>query len=257
VTTPAQPFPAAASANPTTAAVDAPGWRAAAQARGYDYRESWQNPPLPGLMFRGAQSTVATNVIESTAASNPFTAGTLTAQYSADGPAVHSSFIAIRLHRSMPNIVLVNARRGALRQANIGMGSRQMMQLPGSFDRAFTLYCPMGAERVAAEIFTPELMQIFLDSLPGGDIEVSDEWMFVYDEGRRFSTPEALERIERVGLRVQDEIVRRDFASLHEGAVAAMAQPPVARMRGLQFAAVLVVSAVAAVLAGVWALVDH
>ena len=251
---PAQPVPPAHS---NTAAVDAPGWRAAAQSRGYEYRERWQNPPLPGLLFRGVGEATATNVVVSAAEANPFTAGTLTAHYAADGAPVVSSFIAIQLHRSMPNIVLVNARRGALRQANIGMGSRQMMQLPGSFDRAFTLFCPLGAERLASEIFTPELMQVFLDTLPGGDIEVSGEWMFVYDDGRRFSTPEALERIERVGLRVQDEIVRRDFASLRDSAVATMAAPPVARMRGPQFAAVLVVAAVAATLAGIWALAPH
>jgi hypothetical protein len=257
VTAPVEPLPPS-SATPSTAAVDAPGWRAAAQARGYEYREQWQDPPFPGLLFRGTgDPTTATNVVECTSHANPFVAGTLTAQYTSAGGPVLSSFIAIRLNRSMPNIVLVNARRGALRQANIGMGSRQMMRLPGSFDRAFTLYCPIGAERVAAEIFTPELMQIFLESLPGGDIELCDDWMFVYDEGRRFSTPDALDRIERVGLRVQDEIVRRDFASLHESTLAESSAPTVPRMRGLQFAAVLVVSAVAAVLAGVWALVER
>lgn len=255
MTTSAQPFPSDADRGLNTAAVDAPGWRAAAQARGYGYREHWPNPPFPGLLFRASGSTIATNVVESSSATNPFTAGTLSGEYVAGGAPVVSSFIAIRLLRSMPNVVLVNARRGALREANIGMGSRQMMRLPGSYDRSFTLYCPIGHERVAAEIFTPELMQVFLESLPGGDIEVSDEWMFVYDEGRRFSTPEALDRIERVALRVQDEIVRRNFASLHDEPLAEVADQPVARMGGVQFAVIIAASVAAAALAGVWALV--
>jgi hypothetical protein len=209
------------------------------------------------LLFRDGERAVATNIVESTTTANPFTAGTLSAEYAAAAAPVLSSFVAIRLHRSLPNIVLVNARRGALRQARIGMGSRQMMQLPGNYDREFTLYCPIGHERVAAEIFTPELMQVFSESLPGGDIELCDEWLFVYDEGRRFSTPEALERIERVALRVQDEIVRRDFASLHSEPLAAVAATPIARMRGAQFATVIVVSVVAAALAGLWAIVAH
>lgn len=249
---PAQPFPSSGSPGSNTASVDAPGWRAAAQAHGYGYRDQWRNPPFAGLLFRG-ESVMATNVVQSLTKANPFTAGTLSAEYVAGAPPVLSSFIAIRLHRSMPNIVLVNAQRGALRQAGIGMGSRQMMRLPGSYDRSFTLFCPIGHERVAAEIFTPELMQVFSEALPAGDIELSDEWLFVYDEGRRFSTPEALERIERVALRVQDEIVRRDFASLHEEPVALVATPPIAKMRGTQFAAVIVACVVAASLAGVWA----
>jgi len=249
---PAQPFPSSGSDGPNTASVDAPGWRAAAQARGYGYRDQWRNPPFAGLLFRG-ESVIATNVVESMVEANPFTAGTLSAEY-ARGTPVLSSFIAIRLHRSMPDIVLVNARRGALRQAEIGMGSRKMLRLPGSYDRSFTLFCPIGHERVAAEIFTPELMKVFSEALPAGDIELADEWLFVYDEGRRFSTPEALERIERVALRVQDEIVRRDFASLHEEPVALVATQPIAKMRGTQFAAVIVACVVAASLAGVWAL---
>ena len=253
---PAQPFPPGDPLSSNTAAVDAPGWRAAAKARGYGFREQWQDPPFPGLLFQG-NSAVATNVVESATAANPFTAGTLSGEYEPGHAPVTSSFIAIRLNRSMPDIVLVNARRGALRQANIGMGTRQMMRLPGSFDSSFTLYCPIGHERVATEIFTTELLQLFLEAVPGGDIEMCDEWMFVYDEGRRFSMPEALDRIERVGLRVQDEIVRRDFASLHTGQPIASAPNPIARMRGAQFAVVLAVSAVAAVLVGVWAVVAN
>jgi hypothetical protein len=200
---------------------------------------------------------VATDVVQSSSPEHPFIAGALSAEYVAGSGAASASFIAIHLPRSMPNIVLVNARRGALRQAGIGMGSRQMMRLQGSYDRAFTLYCPIGAEQVAAEIFTGELMDVFLESLPGGDIELFDEWMFVYDEENRFTSQGSLDRVERVALRVQDEVVRRDFASLHDEPVPADTGDTPKPMRGAQFATVLALSAVAAVAVGVWALVAH
>lgn len=238
-------------------AVAAAGWRKAALARGYDLRDTWENPPFPGLLFRDGTSVVATDVVHSAASANPFTAGGLSAVYAPGTAAVHASFVAIRLPRSMPNIVLVNARRGALRQAKIGMGSRQMMRLDGSYDSVFTLYCPIGDERVAAEIFTPDLMHVFAESLPSGDIELFDQWMFVYDEAGRFSSADALDRVERVALRAQDEIVRRDFASLHEDPVHSAGTPASRTMGGLQFAVVIVLSVVAAVLVGLWGLGTH
>lgn len=257
MTIPAQPTPFSDPLSSGAAVVDLPGWREAALDRGYGFRDQWRNPPFPGLLFRNGESVIATNVVESTTAKNAFTAGSLSAQYATgEGPVV-SSFIAIRLPRSMPNIVLVNARRGALREANIGMGSRQMMRLEGNYDRAFTLYCPIGHERVAAEIFTPDLMQVFQESLPGGDIELFDDWMFVYDEARRFASPAALDRVERVALRVQDEIVRRDFASLRDSGTTPRRAPSPVTMRGPQFAAVLAVSALAAVLVGWWGFVGR
>lgn len=254
---PARPLPFDDSPRPDGGLVDGAGWRAAALARGYTFRDRWENPPFPGLLFRNGSSVVATDVVQSVSVEHPFIAGGLNAEYVAGSGTAAASFIAIRLPRSMPNIVLVNARRGALRRAGIGMGSRQMMRLQGSYDRAFTLYCPIGAERVAEEIFTAELMEVFLESLPGGDIELFDDWMFVYDEEQRFTSQGSLDRVERVALRVQDEVVRRDFASLHDEPVLTETRDAPTPMRGAQFVAVIALSVVAAVAAGVWAVVAH
>jgi len=231
--------------------VDLPGWRDAAIARGYAYRERWDSPSFPGLLFR-AEKVVATGVVEGATADTQFTAGSLSAEYVVGGGTVSSSFIAVRLTRKMPNIVLVNARRGALREANISMGSRQMLSLAGNYDASFTLYCPLGADRVAAAIFTPELMDLFVGSLPGGDIELFDDWMFIYDEPGRFASPRAFDRVDAVLLRVRDEVTRRDFASLHETQAIPLVASTVPPMRGGQFAAVIAVSVAAAVLVALW-----
>ena len=188
---------------------------------------------------------VATDVVDALHTGTPFLAGSLTATYVAIGATMSTSFIAFPLSRSMPSVVLVNARRGALRQANIGMGSRQMLTLMGNFDRAFTLYCPIGHEAVALDVFTPQLMQMFLEAIPGSDAELVDDWLFVYGTAGRCTSPDSLDRIERLSARVHDEIVRRNFDSLHTGAeVPAPALRSVPRV--VRFSVVLAVTAVAA-----------
>jgi len=225
------------------APADLEAWRSAAVARGYGYAAEWVDPGLAGLLFREGKDVVATAVVDARGGSVPFIAGSLTAHYAAVGGAIETSFIGFPLSRSMPSVVLVNARRGALRLANIGMGSRQMFSLHGDFDRAFTLYGPLGHESVALDVFTPDLMQMFLEAIPGSDAELVDDWLFVYGTAGRCTSPDSLDRIERLATRVHDEIVRRNFDSLH------VAPTPVARVSGarmLRFSALLAVAAVAA-----------
>jgi hypothetical protein len=237
----AAPYPSGYPVDPD-APVDLDGWRKAATARGYAYRPEWRDPDLTGLLFAEGQAVVATDVVDALHSSTPFLAGSLTARYAAAGSAIATSFIAFPLSRSMPSVVLVNARRGALRQANIAMGSRQMLTLVGDFDRAFTLYCPIGHEAVALDVFTPELMHMFLEAIPGSDAELVDDWLFVYGTAGRCTSPDSLDRIERLAVRVHDEIVRRNFDSLH----VAPARPAHDRPHILRFAALLTVSAIAA-----------
>jgi len=224
------------------APADLAAWRSAAVARGYGYEDEWVDPALAGLLFREGEDVVATNVVDARGSTMPFLAGSLTANYVAVGGAVATSFIAFPLSRSMPSVVLVNARRGALRLANIGMGSRQMFTLHGDFDRAFTLYGPLGQESVALDVFTPELMQMFLEAIPGSDAELVDDWLFVYGTAGRCTSPDSLDRIERLATRVHDEIVRRSFDSLH---VAPVPVVTVSTARVLRFSALLAVAAVA------------
>jgi len=251
VTIPAERSPSGIPANGNRGRGAPLSWREGALARGYSYRERWDAPPFPGLLF-GADAVVATDVVDGTTSGTEFTAGSLSAEYVVGGGAVASSFIAVRLPRKMPDIVLVNARRGALRAANIGMGSRQMLSLAGSYDAWFTLYCPLGENRVATAIFTPELMDLFVSALPGGDIELFDDWMFIYDEPGRFASAAAFDRIDAVLLRVRDEVTKRDFAALHDTRAVPVVATAVPRMRGGQFAVVLAASAAAAVLVALW-----
>lgn len=227
------------------APADLAAWRSEAIDRGYSYANEWVRPELAGLLFSEGEDAVATDVADALNSGSPFLAGSLSANYAAAGAAVASSFIAFPLPRSMPSVVLVNARHGALRQANIGMGSRQMLSLKGNFDRSFTLYCPIGHEKVALEMFTPELMQMFLEAIPGSDAELVDDWLFVYGSAGRCTSPDSLDRIERLASRVHAEFARRTFDSMR-AEPEAPPEPAASRLGVLRFSLILAVTTLAA-----------
>jgi len=185
-------------------------WRSVALSRGYSFWNECAPTFFSGLMFREGEDVAVNAVIDASNSTSPYLAGSVSGRYGAAGVEVTTAFVAIPLARSMPSIVLVNARRGALREAQIGMGSRQMLSLEGDFDRAFTLYCPLGHDAQALAVFTPAMMQLFLDSAPASDVEIVDEWMFIYVRADGFAPAEALERVERVVGHVHETIVTRE-----------------------------------------------
>ena len=56
----------------------------------------------------------------------------------------------------------------------------QILSLEGDFDQYFTLYCPKAYERDALYVFTPDLMALLIDNAAPFDVEIVDDWMFVY-----------------------------------------------------------------------------
>lgn len=227
------------------APVDLESWRSAGAQRGYGFRDVWPAPALTGLLFREGRNAVATDVIDALSSPVPFIAGTLTATYGAPGVDVSSSFIGLPLSRSMSSMLLVNADDGALRRTGVNLGTWQMLALTGGFDSLFTLYRPLRKPAVASEVFTPELIEMFLQIMPGSDAELIEDWIFVYGGEDRNTSDDSLDRIERIAARVHEAIVRRNFDELHEVPVV-----PVEVERGgtqlLLFSAILAVTTVAA-----------
>ena len=56
----------------------------------------------------------------------------------------------------------------------------QRLSLEGDFDKYFTLYCPEGYEQDALYLFTPDIMARFIDSAAQLDVEIVDDWLFLY-----------------------------------------------------------------------------
>lgn len=92
-------------------------------------------------------------------------------------------FLAFRLDRKLPHMVL-DARSNDYIFGGSNLPTRftkdQTLSLEGNFDNYFTLYCPREYERDALYIFTPDLMTLLIDNAASFDVEIVDDWMFVY-----------------------------------------------------------------------------
>ena len=107
-------------------------------------------------------------------------------------------FLALSLDRAMPNIVLDAKANNSLFGSNlpIALDKKQILHLEGDFDQHFSLYCPAEYEQDALYIFTPDLMALLIDEASPFDVELVDQWMFVYSS-RPFelTDPTVLQRL--------------------------------------------------------------
>lgn len=91
-------------------------------------------------------------------------------------------FMALQLDRALPNMVLDSRANNGLFGSNLPafFTKDQILHLEGNFDQYFTLYCPKEYERDALYVFTPDLMALLIDTAAPFDVEIVDQWMFVY-----------------------------------------------------------------------------
>ena len=100
-------------------------------------------------------------------------------------------YVAVKLDVPLPNIVLDALGNNALGSNLPASFARdQRLSLEGDFDRHFTLYCPEGYEADALYLFTPDIMARFIDHAAQLDVEIVDDWMFLYMQ-REASTTDA------------------------------------------------------------------
>ena len=91
-------------------------------------------------------------------------------------------FLAFNLDRKLPNMVLDSKSNNSFFGTNLPatFDKGQILSLEGDFDEYFTLYCPKEYERDALYVFTPDLMALLIDEAAPFDVEIIDDWMFVY-----------------------------------------------------------------------------
>jgi hypothetical protein len=91
-------------------------------------------------------------------------------------------FLAFHLDRRLPHMVLDSKANNGFFGSNLPatFDKQQILSLEGDFDRYFTLYCPQQYERDALYVFTPDLMALLIDEAAPFDVEIIDDWMFVY-----------------------------------------------------------------------------
>ncbi len=153
-----------------------------AEANAMTFRRIVADPPLPGMIFHRGHSRVASDLVRGQEprfvefGNYRYTTG------SGKNKTTHSwGYVAVKLDVPLPNIVL-----DAL--GNNGLGSNlpstfskdQRLSLEGDFDQHFTLYCPSGYEADALYLFTPDIMARFIDHAAQLDVEIVDDWLFLY-----------------------------------------------------------------------------
>src|SRR5690606_8719337 len=147
---------------------------------------------LPGMIFSIGNSRKASELIRG---HSPrfveFGNYQYTVKHGKNSTTYKWGYVAVKLDVPLPNIVL-----DAL--GNNGFGTNlpasfrkdQRLSLEGDFDKYFTLYCPEGYESDALYLFTPDIMARFIDNAAQLDVEIVDDWLFLYTK-REASTLDA------------------------------------------------------------------
>jgi hypothetical protein len=154
-----------------------------AQANGLQFRTRSANPSYPGMIFTMGDSRSTYNHINSTTG-RYFDFGDY--QYSTGSGRSRTThfwgFLAIKLDRQLPNMVLDSKENNTIFGTDLPISLKrdQVLSLEGDFDQHFTLYCPQEYQEDALYVFTPDLMALLIDDAGTYDVEIVDDWMFLY-----------------------------------------------------------------------------
>ncbi|MGC5172469.1 hypothetical protein ACLQ2Q_17675 [Microbacterium sp. DT81.1] len=157
-----------------------------AEANGMQYVPNLAGPRLPGMIFGVGSARAASDLLRGEEprfvefGNYRYTTG------SGKNRTTHTwGYVAIKLDVPLPNIVLdAVGNNGLFGASNLtaAFDRDQRLSLEGDFDTYFSLYCPEGYERDALYLFTPDIMARFVDSAAALDVEIVDDWLFLYAE---------------------------------------------------------------------------
>lgn len=154
-----------------------------AAANGLEFRTRSPNPNYSGMIFTLGDSRSAFDHLNSTSG-RYFDLGDF--QYSTGSGKSRTThfwgFMALQLDRKLPNMVLDSKENNSLFGSDlpIHFDRDQILSLEGDFDEHFTLYCPQEYQTDALYVFTPDLMALLIDDAGSFDVEIVDDWMFIY-----------------------------------------------------------------------------
>lgn len=160
-----------------------------ATVNGMTYVPGHAQPALPGMIFGIGSSRSSSDLVRGTQprfvefANYQYTTG------SGKNRTTHRwGYVAIKLDVPLPHIVLDARGNNGLFGSNLPttFDKDQRLGLEGDFDEFFSLYCPAGYERDALYLFTPDIMARFIDNAAALDVEIVDDWLFLYGK-REFS----------------------------------------------------------------------
>lgn len=164
-----------------------------AAANGMTYTDKIADPPLPGMIFSIGRARQARHLVRgSTPRFVEFGNYQYTTGSGKNSTTYKWGYVAVKLDVPLPNIVLDALGNNAIFGSNLpaSFQKEQQLSLEGDFDKYFTLYCPEGYEQDALYLFTPDIMARFIDNAAQLDVEIVDDWLFLYTK-RQASTLDA------------------------------------------------------------------
>ncbi|WP_203568377.1 hypothetical protein [Aestuariimicrobium ganziense] len=260
------------------------GWRAWAKLarfadhNGLTYRMRSADPSYPGLLFNLGHSRASTHHIWAPqgvlADVGGYTYATGSGKHRKD---FEWHFAAFRLPRRLPHLLLDAKSNNMAGFSNLPVvfAANQRVSMGAPFDDDYTLYAPEGYGLDAFYLFGPHVIERLVQAQADYDIEIVDDWMFLYTRQRQDLTDpatwqlfqgiadEVLSRFSRVAQRYHDQRVEGLATGVLAAAAAADARraspgrPAVApqgqRLRnGLDLRTVIVVGA----MVGLWVLLQ-
>ncbi|GAA1921786.1 hypothetical protein GCM10009775_12760 [Microbacterium aoyamense] len=161
-----------------------------ARANGMSYLPQFANPGLPGMIFSLGSSRMSSDLVRGEKPRFVEFANYRYTTKSGKNSTTHRwGYVAVKLDVPLPHIVLDATGNNSLFGSNLpaSFDKDQRLSLEGDFDQFFSLYCPAGYERDALYLFTPDIMARFIDNAAALDVEIVDDWLFLYGQ-RDFST---------------------------------------------------------------------
>jgi hypothetical protein len=221
-----------------------------ATANGFNYSRTTSNPQFPGSIFALGSDRESLDRIYTSEGRYLEISNYRYVTGSGKNRTTHNwGFMALSLDRMLPHMVLDStANNGLFGGSNLptAFAKEQRLSLEGDFDKYFSLYAPKDYERDALYVFTPDLMALLIDEAAPFDVEIVDDWMFVYSS-RPFvpADPGHFQRLFRiadtVGEKTLDQTDRYADDRLGDPAVNLIAPQGARLKRGFSVGSVLVV----------------
>ena len=157
-----------------------------AQANRMQYSPQQKAPDYPGMIFQTGRDRVVIDRVTRTDGRLIDMGNFRCVRGPEAAQTMHTwGFIALRLDRTLPNILLDPKAKTTVLGSSLpgALNKSQVLHLEGDFDRYFTLYCPADYEQDALYIFTPDLMALLIDNVAPFAVELIDKWMLIYAPG--------------------------------------------------------------------------
>lgn len=209
-------------------------WALAAEL-GWRYRSDVSDWPWGGAIDEQIERAARTSsdYIDATHTEFPFDAAVRTFVVGErDGAAMHSTLaVRIPLRAEAPRIQLRSRTgAGALSMLPRVPQARQHLRLEGNFSDVFVLSVPVGYERDALYLLTPDLMAVLLDNASDLDLEIVDSTLHVYFSVLDLTEPDELDALLTVVAVLYERFGRR--TALYRDEAAPPLNPETYRRRG-------------------------